>query len=334
MTALLLEAPEAPTTSPTTTGTETPGRVMELLCVPYDVVTTWVDLPGYPGGERFARGAFAALVAGGPRAWGRVRLTDSHTEGTRPVGVGIGFVETTYGLVGRFRIYDTPEGRSGWENVREGTYGGASVGSNADPKVMSAGRVPSPRGDVREVRRARLDHVSLVDVPAYVGAGVMALHETGADGATTTIELEPTDPADYPVPVVHAMGPGPTAARPSGGKPLPSDAELTAWARAARRTPMRPALSLTLGDVLVGDTPAYREARRLRLYEQARAKYSPVYYDLELVVGWMEARDTGKPRELVHALAELAGVPHLDYCDYCPTQSSATGRCKYPRLYP
>lgn len=343
MTALLA-APEGPTMAPpTTTSTTAPGRVLEVLCVPYGITTTWVNLPGFPGGERFRQGAFAALVAGGPRAAAKVRLTDSHLDGVdrRPIGEGVEFVETPDGLVGKFRIYNTPEGRSGWENVREGTYGGASISfPGSDAKATTARRVASPRGDVREVLRTRLVHVSLVDQPAYVGAGVMALHETDAEGNTTTTEIGFVDPDDYPTPIrllppaPVATSPSPAAASTSGAR-RPTDAELGAWARARRGTPMPgPTLApRTLADMLVTDARAVREARRARLYDVAWREYPGAYWDQWAVVDWMEARaDLTRSREYVWALAEIAGVPHTDYCDYCRTKRSDTSPCKYPRL--
>lgn len=339
MTAIL-EAPESPTTAPpTTTSTTAPGRVMELLCVPYGVTTTWVNLPGYPGGERFRQGAFAALVAGGARAAAKVRLTDSHLDGVdrRPIGEGVEFVETPDGLVGRFRIYNTPEGRSGWENVVEGTYGGASISfPGSDPKATTARRVTSPRGDVREVLRTRLVHVSLVDQPAYIGAGVMALHETDAESNTATTELGFVEPEDYPTPVrllppvPVATSPSPASASTSGAR-HPSDAELIAWARRARGTTLRGPI-YARAQVAAFERQA-REARRAELYNRAWREYPGAYYDHRAVADWMEAQaDSTRSREYVWALAELAGVPHRDYCDHCRTKRSDTSPCKYPRL--
>lgn len=139
------------------------GHVLEGLCVPYNRVTLKA---GYPRGERFMPGAFQSL----PRAGANVRLIDNGHNGgdRRPVGVSTGFEETADGLMGRFRFYNTPEGRGAWENVTEETYGGLSVG------FYAKGQRTAPDG-VREVFAAQLHHVALVDEPAYAEAKVLAV---------------------------------------------------------------------------------------------------------------------------------------------------------------
>lgn len=139
------------------------GGTHELvgLCVPYDVPTTKVA-----GGraEVFRHGAFAGVV--GDRA--KVRLRDqNHELRSRPVGTAVQLEERQDGLYGRFRFYNTPEGRAAYENVREETYGGLSVG------FVSVRDRQTPTG--REVLEARLHHVSLVDTPAYEDAKVLAV---------------------------------------------------------------------------------------------------------------------------------------------------------------
>lgn len=136
---------------------------LDGLCVPYGVTTLKA---GYPRGERFLAGAFRELAQSGPA---KIRLTDSHDEtGKRPVGVATEFRDTDDGLFGRFRFYNTPEGRGARENVKEETYGGLSVGFLP---------VEERRADdgAREIVRARLFHVSLVDEPAYADARVLAV---------------------------------------------------------------------------------------------------------------------------------------------------------------
>lgn len=134
---------------------------LEGLCVPYDTVTTRVA--GNP--EVFRRGAFATVAGAVPS---KVRLTDhNHSDERRPVGVATALAEAPDGLRGRFRFYDTPEGRAAYENVREETYGGLSIGFVAVRSEVIDG--------VRNVLEARLHHVSLVDEPAYEDAQIMAL---------------------------------------------------------------------------------------------------------------------------------------------------------------
>lgn len=180
--------------------TDDEGRhTMEALCVPYGKPTYAVDLKGY-NGERFKAGAFADLLAN-PATWPKVRLTDSHVDGRerRPIAKAVEFRDTADGLVGRWQFFNTPEGRGGWENLTEGTYGGVSVGFMTPPD----GFVRTADG-LREVRRARLHHVALVDEPAYREAQVLSAR----------------------------------AAEEAAAERARIDAELTAWARAARGAPM------------------------------------------------------------------------------------------------
>ena len=142
------------------------GNSLDGLCVPYG--TTSIKA-GYPRGERFIAGAFSELVETRSSGRSKIRLTDSHDEsGRRPIGVGVEFREEPAGLWGRFRFYNTPEGRGGRENVMEETYGGLSIGF-----LPLAERVADD--GAREITRARLFHVSLVDEPAYDDARVLAV---------------------------------------------------------------------------------------------------------------------------------------------------------------
>lgn len=139
---------------------------LEGVCVPYGRTSMKTE---YPAGERFLPGAFAALTARSAK----VRLRDAHAQDERrPVGIATGFSDSDEGLVGRFRFYDTPEGRGAWENVVEETYGGLSVGFYPVRDRKSA-------DGVREIVEAKLHHVALVDEPAYEEARVLAVrHDT------------------------------------------------------------------------------------------------------------------------------------------------------------
>lgn len=130
------------------------------ICVPFDTPT----MKAGPRPELFARDAFPYIADG----VGKVRLTDeNHAEGRRPVGVARAFEQRAAGLWSRFRFYGTTEGRNAWENVREGTYGGLSVGFVAVRDAIVDG--------VRVIREAKLHHVSLVDEPAYDDAVILAV---------------------------------------------------------------------------------------------------------------------------------------------------------------
>ena len=160
-------------------------HTLDGICVPYNVTTMKA---GYPHGERFLPGAFADLV--NTRA--KIRLTDVHDEsGRRPLGVATEFRDTETGLFGTFRFYNTPEGRGGWENAQEETYGGLSVGfMPVDERRADDG--------AREIVRARLFHVSLVDEPAYEDARVLAVRSARPD--VEALLAVSYDLGDYPDP--------------------------------------------------------------------------------------------------------------------------------------
>jgi HK97 family phage prohead protease len=131
------------------------------ICVPYNRATTKVGAKP----ELFRPGSLAGAVA----AAAQVRLVDENHQlrGRRPVGVAAQLEERTGGLFGRFRFYNTPEGRAALENTSEGTYGGLSVG-------FVAVREQEVNG-TREILEARLHHVSLVDEPAYEDARILSV---------------------------------------------------------------------------------------------------------------------------------------------------------------
>lgn len=141
--------------------TSSDGRhELEGLCVPFGVRTDKVG----PIPEMFVRGAFDDLDA----ARAKIRLTDeNHSGSRRPVGVATVLEQRSAGLWGRFRFYNTPEGRAAFENVAEETYGGLSIGFVATAEAFVDG--------VRNVTRAMLHHVSLVDRPAYDDAVIVAV---------------------------------------------------------------------------------------------------------------------------------------------------------------
>lgn len=133
---------------------------IEGICVPYGRVTNRVG----PTPEIFERGAFADLVNSGAT----VKLTDyNHSRQRVPVGYSEKFEERGTGLWSRFRLNRTPEGESARANALEGVYQGLSVGFIAHREEMREG--------VRHVTAARLDHVSLVEDPAYLEAEILAV---------------------------------------------------------------------------------------------------------------------------------------------------------------
>lgn len=177
------------------TDRKTDRHMVDLLCVPWDAVSMLTE---HRHGEMFRRGAFHALVTN-PQAWPKIRLTDSHAPMSerRPVAKAVEFSDEPDGLWARFQMFDTPTGREAWENLSEGTYGGASIGFEATEATPGV-------GGVREIRAAKLHHVSLVDEPAYQEAKVLALRRaigTNADDDLRAWFRE--HPAPRSLPTLH-----------------------------------------------------------------------------------------------------------------------------------
>jgi HK97 family phage prohead protease len=139
---------------------ETGRHFIDGICVPYERTT---DRAGAIP-EMFARGAFADLLA----SKARVKLTDyNHSNVRVPVGYSAAFEERSSGLWASFRLNRTPEGESARANAEEGVYRGLSIGfvSKAEQR----------RDGVRVITAARLDHVSLVEDPAYDDAEILSV---------------------------------------------------------------------------------------------------------------------------------------------------------------
>lgn len=127
------------------------------IAVPWGRRTDRAAIP-----EIFDRGAFDDLL----RSDAKVKLTDyNHSRNRIPVGHSVAVEDRDAGLWVRFRFNRTPEGESARLNSEEGVYGGLSVGFIARADTMIDG--------VRHVRSARLDHVSLVETPAYEEAVIL-----------------------------------------------------------------------------------------------------------------------------------------------------------------
>jgi HK97 family phage prohead protease len=136
-------------------------RLVVGLVVPYDETTYLVP---NPDGERIRRGAFSRSIK---HRESKVPLLRAHDPGL-VMGRSRRFTETAEGLVGEFVVNDGARGDDLLEDARTGYLDGMSVGFSA---------VRTERGDdgVREVVEARLVEVSMVGVPAYEGAAMLAV---------------------------------------------------------------------------------------------------------------------------------------------------------------
>ena len=136
-------------------------RVLVGVVAPYDEVSYMVP---DPGGERIVRGAFAKSIR---QRSDKIPLHDNH--GTvRRMGMSRAFDDGADGLIGTFGVFDGTRGDEFLDEIRHGYFGGMSVGFQ--PLVATRG----PDG-VREIREAKLMEVSVVGMPAYEGAGIVAV---------------------------------------------------------------------------------------------------------------------------------------------------------------
>lgn len=139
----------------------TSERLIVGVVAPYDEVSYLVP---DPAGERICRGAFARSIN---NRGDKIPLLRGHDRIKR-MGVSREFSESAEGLIGTFVVNRGAEGDELLEQSRDGYYG-----------ALSAGFVPNGHGrgadGVREIREAKLVEVSLLAVPAYEGAAMLAV---------------------------------------------------------------------------------------------------------------------------------------------------------------
>jgi hypothetical protein len=151
-------------------------RTITGVCAPYDEISYLVP---DPAGERIIRGAFAKSLR--QRA-DKIFLFRGHDHG-RAVARSTSFDDGDAGLVGVFHARPSSVGDETLEEARDGYLPGMSVGFR---------NVQLRRGDdgVREVVEAALLEVSLVTIPAYEGARVLAVRDAHISETFPLIELD------------------------------------------------------------------------------------------------------------------------------------------------
>jgi HK97 family phage prohead protease len=131
--------------------------------------------------ETFERGALAGTDPA------RVPLTATHPRdaGTLPIGVTVEREERADAAWGAWHVSDTMLGNEVLALARDGVPLGLSIGF---AEVPGGTRWSADRQRVTRTRAA-LDHVAVVRVPAYAGAGVVGLRAGGQHGAPPTPAL-------------------------------------------------------------------------------------------------------------------------------------------------
>jgi len=146
------------------------GRTLVGPLLPWGVEAQVVDR-GRLVTETFQRGALAGT---NPAA---VPLTATHPRdaGTLPIGRTLTIEERTEAAWGEWHVSKTAIGDEVLELARDGVPLGLSIGF---AEVPGGSRWNAERTRVTRTRAA-LDHVAVVRVPAYAGAGVVGVREQG-----------------------------------------------------------------------------------------------------------------------------------------------------------
>jgi HK97 family phage prohead protease len=156
------------------------GRTLVGPLLPWEVEARVVDR-GRLVTETFQRGAFAGTDPA------RVPLTATHPRdaGTLPIGVTLSIEDRSDAAWGEWRVSDTLLGNEVLALARDGVPLGLSVGF---AEIPGGSRWSPDRSRVTRTRAA-LDHVAVVRVPAYAGAGVAGLRAGAQHGAASTPAL-------------------------------------------------------------------------------------------------------------------------------------------------
>jgi Escherichia/Staphylococcus phage prohead protease len=147
------------------------GRTLHGALLPWGVEARVVDR-GRMVTETFERGALAATDPA------RVPLTATHPRdaGTLPIGRTLAIEDRADAAWGEWLVSDTMLGNEVLALARDGVPLGLSIGFT---EVEGGSRWSADRQRVTRTRAA-LDHIAVVRVPAYVGAGVAGVREATA----------------------------------------------------------------------------------------------------------------------------------------------------------
>jgi HK97 family phage prohead protease len=147
------------------------GRTLHGALLPWGTEARVLDA-GRLVTETFERGALAGTDPA------RVPLTATHPRdnGTLPIGVTLAIDDRADAAWGEWRVSDTMLGNEVLALARDGVPLGLSIGFE---EVPGGNRWSADRQRVTRTRAA-LDHIAVVRVPAYAGAGVTGVRQQAA----------------------------------------------------------------------------------------------------------------------------------------------------------
>jgi HK97 family phage prohead protease len=159
------------------------GRTLHGALLPWGVEARVLDPPigGRLVTETFQRGAFQGIDPG------RVPLTATHPRdaGTLPIGRTLTIEDRADAAWGEWLVSDTMIGNEVLALARDGVPLGLSIGFE---EVAGGNRWSADRQRVTRTR-ATLDHIAVVRVPAYAGAGVAGVRSARAERMATLLAL-------------------------------------------------------------------------------------------------------------------------------------------------
>jgi HK97 family phage prohead protease len=158
------------------------GRTLTGIAVPYSQPTDLVA----GGPEVFDPGAMTRTAQHWAAASKRLKVLRGH-DMAAPCGHVTALDDTPDGLTVEIRLADTQHGRQVVEEVAEGTLDALSVGFRAIRHRVIDG--------VRHILEAQLLELSLVAVPAYPGAVLTGVRESGPAPQLPPLPPIPTIPA-------------------------------------------------------------------------------------------------------------------------------------------
>lgn len=146
------------------------GRTVYGIAVPFDREATVNDGFGAYR-EVFRMGAFKKTIR---ENGARVKFLANHKR-DMPIGKAVSLREDPEGLIGEFRVSNTPEGNNALELIRDGVYDSFSIGF---AKVPGKDR---DKDGLTERLEVKLREVSILAFPAYEGALVAGVRQQFTD---------------------------------------------------------------------------------------------------------------------------------------------------------